>query len=78
MLLSVGPGKKKQRAVGHFSHWQTQVFRYAGLTHTGRPRYQPDRTPRPYLHELHSAAEVRRALAQQQQWPKPQPVNTEK
>ncbi|QIL78451.1 hypothetical protein [Hymenobacter sp. HDW8] len=65
IMLSVEPGKKKQRAYGRFSHWQTQVFRYAGLTPAGRPRYQPDRTPRPYLNELQSAAEVRQALAQQ-------------
>ena len=69
VMLEVGPGKR-ERAVGRFSHWETQVFRYAGLSRAGRPRYQPDRTPRPYLNKLRSAAEVRRALAQPQQRPK--------
>lgn len=78
VLLEVGPGKKKERAVGRFSHWETQVFRYAGLTRAGRPLYQPDWTPRPYLNELRSAAEVRRALAQHQQRPKPLPTKLAK
>jgi hypothetical protein len=72
IVLEVGPGKKEQ-AVGRFSHWETQVFRYAGLGRAGLPRYQSDRTPRPYLNQLRSAAEVRRALAQHQQRPKPLP-----
>ncbi|MET4108384.1 hypothetical protein [Hymenobacter sp. UYP22] len=72
VMLSVGPGNKKERAVGRFSHWETQVFRYTGLNSvTGRPRYQPDRTPRPYLDGLRSAAEVRRALAQHHARTKP-------
>lgn len=71
VLLSAGPGKKKERAVGRFSHWETQVFRYAGLSRAGRPLYQPDWTPRPYLNKLRSATEVRRALAQHQQRAKP-------
>jgi hypothetical protein len=72
VMLDVGPGKKEE-AVGRFSHWETQVFRFSGLSRVGRPRYQPDRTPRPYLNKLRSAAEVRRALAQYQQRPKPLP-----
>lgn len=71
VMLSVGPGQKKERAIGRFSHWETQVFRYAGLSRADRPLYQPDRTPRSYLNKLRSAAEVRRALAQHQQRPKP-------
>jgi len=66
VMLEVGSGKK-EKAVGRFSHWETQVFRYAGLSRAGRPRYQPDWTPRPYLNKLRSAAEVRRALVQHQQ-----------
>jgi hypothetical protein len=56
--------------VGRLSKWQTQVFRYAGLSRVGRPPYQPDQTPRPYLNELHATAEVRRALAQHPPRPK--------
>lgn len=78
VMLSFGPGKKKERAVGRFSHWETQVFRYAGLTRAGRPLYQPDWTPRPYLNKLRSAAEVRRALAQHQQRQKQFPTKIAK
>jgi len=60
-----------EQLVGRLSRWWTQVFRYAGLSRAGSPFYQPDRVPRPYLNELRSAAEVRRALTQQQQRPKP-------
>lgn len=72
VMLEIGPGKK-EKAVGRFSHWETQVFRYAGLSRAGRPRYQPDQSPRPYLNKLRSATEVRRALAQHQQRAKPFP-----
>ncbi|SFQ82464.1 hypothetical protein [Hymenobacter arizonensis] len=72
VLLNVGPGKK-ERAVGRFSHWQTQVFRYRGRNAAGLPRYEPDQTSRPYLNGLRSAAAVRQALAQHQQQPKRPP-----
>ncbi|HEX8659677.1 MAG TPA: hypothetical protein VF690_19195 [Hymenobacter sp.] len=72
VLLNVGPGKK-ERAVGRFSHWQTQIFRYSGRNATGQPRYQPDRTSRPYLNGLRSAAAVRQALAQHPHRPKRSP-----
>lgn len=65
-MLYDGPGDKGTPAYGRMSHWQTQVFRYAGLSPAGRPRYQRDRTPRPYLNELSSAAQVRQALARHQ------------
>jgi len=66
-MLYSGPGDKGTPAYGRNTHWQTQVFRYAGLSHTCHPRYQRDRTPRPYFNELGSAAEVKRALARHQQ-----------
>lgn len=66
------------RLVGRLSEWQTQVFRYAGLSRAGRPLYQPDRAPRSYLNQLRSAAEVRRALARHQQRPKPLPTKAVK
>jgi hypothetical protein len=62
-----GLGDKGTPAYGRITHWQTQVFRYAGLSYTGHPRYRRDRTPRPYLNELGSAAQVRQALARHQQ-----------
>lgn len=77
-ILHSGPGDKGEEAYGRFSHWQTQVFRYAGLSRAGRPRYQPDRTPRPYLNELRSAAAVRQALVRHQQWSKSLPVKAGK
>ena len=55
--------KDGSRVVGRISQWQTQVFRYAGLDHTGRPHYQRDRLSRPYLNHLRTAAAVRQALA---------------
>jgi hypothetical protein len=62
-----------EQLVGRLSEWQTQVFRYAGLSRAGRPLYKPDRVPRPYLNGLRSATEVRRALAHHQQRPKLKP-----
>jgi hypothetical protein len=62
-----------EQLVGRLSEWQTQVFRYAGLSRAGRPLYKPDRAPRPYLNGLRSATEVRRALAHHQQRPKLKP-----
>jgi hypothetical protein len=67
-----------ERLVGRISKWQTQVFRYAGLSRAGRPLYQLDQTPRLYLNGLHSAAEVRRALAQHQQRLKLRPTRAVK
>jgi hypothetical protein len=71
--LYYGPGEKGVPAYGRFSRWQTQVFRYAGLGPAGQPRYQPDRTRRPYLNGLRSAASVRQALAQHLNRPKQSP-----
>lgn len=51
-----------RRLVGRVSEWQTQVFRYTGLSRTGRPHYQRDRKSRPYLNHLCTAAAVRQAL----------------
>ncbi|RZJ93121.1 MAG: hypothetical protein EOO60_05810, partial [Hymenobacter sp.] len=73
-----GPGAKGEKAYGRFSHWQTQVFRYAGPSRAGRPRYQPDRTPRPYLNELRSVAAVRQALVRHQQRAKSVPTKAAK
>ena len=73
VMLSFRPGKKRQKAAGRFTHWQTQVFRYAGC-----PCYQPDPTPRPHLNELSSAAEVQQALVQHQKRPKSLPVKAGK
>jgi hypothetical protein len=55
--------KDGEQLIGRLSQWQTQVFRYAGLSHAGRPRYRRDTTPRPYLDGLRTAAAVREALA---------------
>jgi hypothetical protein len=77
-LLYSRPGDKGEEAYGRFSHWQTQVFRYAGLSRAGRPLYQPDRTSRPYLNELRSVVAVRRALAQHQPQSKSLPVKAGK
>jgi hypothetical protein len=46
VMLEVGPGKK-EKAVGRFSHWETQVFRYAGLSHAGRPATNLTGSPGP-------------------------------
>jgi hypothetical protein len=67
-----------EQLVGRLSEWQTQIFRYAGLSRAGRPLYKPDRVPRPYLNGLRSAIEVRRALVQHQQRPKPNPTKIAK
>jgi hypothetical protein len=77
-MLYSRPGDKGTPAYGRMTHWQTQVFRYAGLSHMGRPLYQRDRTRRPYLNELGSAAEVRRALARHQQHSKAHPPQVSK
>jgi hypothetical protein len=58
--------KHGQSSYGHFSHYQTDVFRLAGTDGTGRPRYQSDATDRAYLDELATAADVRSALAKHQ------------
>lgn len=55
--------KRGRRFYGHVAHYQTQVFQYLGPGPDGRPRYREDRTPRPYLDELPTAAAVRQALA---------------
>lgn len=54
---------------GHWNHYRTDVWQYAGPDKTGRPQYRQDPTPRPYLDELPTAAEVRQALARHQSRP---------
>ena len=61
-LLEHGDGTRES-AYGRMTHRHTYVFRYAGLSQAGRPRYRADATPRPYLDGLATAAAVRRALA---------------
>ena len=56
----------KEEAYARMSHQHTYVFRYAGPGKSGRPRYRTDATPRPYLHNLPTAAAVRQALARHQ------------
>ncbi|WP_045689449.1 hypothetical protein [Hymenobacter sp. AT01-02] len=51
-----------QWRIGRKTHYQTMIFKYAGLSSTGRPQYEEDTTPRPYLDELATAAEVRENL----------------
>lgn len=51
-----------QWLTGRKTHYQTMIFKYAGLSSTGRPQYEEDATPRPYLDELATAAEVRENL----------------
>jgi hypothetical protein len=68
--------KHGQSSYGHFSHYQTDVFRLAGTDHTGRPQYQPDVTDRSYLDELSTAAEVRSALAKHQRQEAIRPVGS--
>jgi len=63
-----------REAAGRETHYQTQVFQYAGLTSTGRPQYREDATKRPYLNDLGSAAAVRQALAKHQPRKLPAPV----
>jgi hypothetical protein len=48
---------------GHWPHYATGIWQYAGPDKAGRPQYREDHTPRPYLDELGTAADVRRALA---------------
>ena len=48
---------------GHWNHYRTDVWQYAGPDEAGRPQYRPDPTPRPYLDELARADAVRQALA---------------
>ena len=52
-----------ERLIGHWNHYRTDIWQYVGPDPAGRPRYQPDPTPRPYLDDLATAAEVRRTLA---------------
>jgi len=48
---------------GHWPHYATNIWQYLRLDKAGRLQYREDLTPRPYLDELGTAAEVRRALA---------------
>ncbi|MDO7884962.1 TonB family protein [Hymenobacter cheonanensis] len=48
------------------TYYQTQVFRYLGLSSTGRPQYYEDTAPRAYLDGLATVADVRQALARHQ------------
>jgi hypothetical protein len=52
---------------GHATHYYTTVWRYGRSGPDGRPRYWLDTTPRRYLDELPTAADVRQALARHQQ-----------
>lgn len=47
-------------------HYETHVFKYAGTSNDGRPKYQEDLTPRPYLDELPTAAAIRQAITRHQ------------
>ncbi|QIX59895.1 hypothetical protein HER32_01280 [Hymenobacter sp. BT18] len=51
-----------QWLIGRKTHYQTRIFKYMMPSSTGRPQYQEDTTPRPYLDELATAAEVRQNL----------------
>ncbi|TGE04913.1 hypothetical protein [Hymenobacter fodinae] len=51
-----------QRLYGRESHYRTVVFNYVGQNSSGYPQYKEDLTPRPYLDELATAAEVRENL----------------
>jgi hypothetical protein len=48
------------------AHYQTLIWQYEDSNGTGRPHYKEDETPRRYLDELPTAADVRRALAAHQ------------
>jgi hypothetical protein len=50
-----------QRA--HYTRYQTLIYQFNGFEQTGRPRYRLDQTPRPYLDDLPTTTDVRRALA---------------
>lgn len=63
--LEYGDGTKEQ-AYARMSHRHTYVFRFAGLSSAGRPRYRADTVSRPYLNELPTAVAVRQALARHQ------------
>ena len=54
------------RLIGRAPHYATTIFRYLGPDPAGRPRYDYDSTPRPYLDELPTAAEVREVLVRHQ------------
>jgi hypothetical protein len=47
---------------GSSYHYQTLIFHYVGGAATSRSPYRLDSTPRPYLDELPTAADVRRSL----------------
>ena len=51
----------------HADHYQTHVFRSVAQSPFGRPQYEEDLTPRPYMDEMPTASAVRRALANYQQ-----------
>jgi hypothetical protein len=57
-----------ERMFFHADHYATSIFRYK-IT-SGRPQYQEDLTPRPYLNDLATAAAVRKALSYHRQSPK--------
>jgi hypothetical protein len=57
-----------QRA--HYTRYQTLIYQFNGFEQTGRPRYRLDQTPRPYLDDLPTTTDVRRALAQHPTRPK--------
>jgi hypothetical protein len=61
-LLAIGQCCLRENN-GCYNHYQTQLWRYLRPDRTGRPQYQEDKTERPYLDDLPTAAAVRRALA---------------
>jgi hypothetical protein len=58
--VEVGKG---EYLTGRVAHYQTLIWHYADLSHTGPPEYKEDVTSRSYLDELPTAAAVRQALA---------------
>jgi hypothetical protein len=54
----------------HYRRYQTLVYQFGGFDEAGRPQYRLDQTPRPYLDDLPTAADVRRALTRHSIRPK--------
>ncbi len=62
-LSEVRESDDGEKLPGHWNHYRTDIWQYAGPDKAGRPQYHPDSTPRPYLDDLETAAAVRQALA---------------
>jgi hypothetical protein len=60
------PEVNGQVLAGHYDHFYTRAWHYAGLDPAGRPCYKEDETARPYLDELATSTAVRHALARYQ------------